>query len=63
MTFFQMTGVAGVRATQLNNFAFRIFSKANGVALVGGVAMVEFARHENYRFPVVEQDDGQRYRD
>ena len=59
-TLFKVTGVVGIVALEFDDTAFGVFLPAHGIAIVGGLAVVELVRQEDHGAALVEQNDGQR---
>ena len=58
-TLLKMTGIVGIVTVQLHDAAL-VVAPAHGIAVIGGLAVMELAGHEDCRMTAVEQDDGQR---
>lgn len=58
-TLLKMTGIVGIVTVQLHDAAL-VVAPPHRVAVVGGLAVMELAGHEDRRMTAVEQDDGQR---
>ncbi len=61
-TLFKMSGEVGIVALQPHDAAL-VVAPAHGIAVVGGLAVVELVRQKADRTAFVEQDDGQRNSD